>query len=84
MDDPNGEVTQLLQRWREDLPEVLDDLTPLVYDLLHAIGSGCMRRERDDHTFQPTALVNELPPPSQSAQNHLERSRPFLRLLPLG
>lgn len=60
MDDPNGEVTQLLQRWREDDPEVLDDLIPLVYDLLHAIGSGSMRRERDDHTPQPTALVNEV------------------------
>jgi RNA polymerase sigma factor (TIGR02999 family) len=60
MDDPNGEVTQLLQRWREGDPEVLDNLIPLVYDQLHAIASGYMRRERDDHTLQPTALVNEV------------------------
>lgn len=60
MDDANGEVTLLLQRWREGEPEVLDDLIPLVYDQLHAIASGYMRRERDDHTLQPTALVNEV------------------------
>jgi RNA polymerase sigma factor (TIGR02999 family) len=60
MDDPNREVTQLLQRWREGDPEVLDDLVPLVYDQLHALASGYMRRERDDHTLQPTALVNEV------------------------
>jgi RNA polymerase sigma factor (TIGR02999 family) len=60
MDDPNGEVTQLLQRWRQGDPEVLDDLIPLVYDQLHAIASGYMSRERSDHTLQPTALVNEV------------------------
>ena len=60
MDDANGEVTLLLQRWREGEAEVLDDLIPLVYDQLHTIASGYMRRERDDHTLQPTALVNEV------------------------
>ena len=60
MDDSTGEVTQLLHRWREGDPEVLDDLIPLVYDQLHAIAAGYMRREREDHTLQPTALVNEV------------------------
>lgn len=60
MDDSAGEVTQLLHRWREGDPEVLDDLIPLVYDQLHAIAAGYMRREREDHTLQPTALVNEI------------------------
>jgi RNA polymerase sigma factor (TIGR02999 family) len=60
MADETGEVTQLLQRWREGDPEVLDNLIPLVYDQLHAIAAGYMRRERDDHTLQPTALVNEV------------------------
>jgi len=60
MADGNSEVTQLLQRWREGDPEVLDTLIPLVYDQLHAIAAGYMRRERDDHTLQPTALVNEV------------------------
>ncbi len=50
----------MLQRWRAGEPEVLDDLIPIVYDQLHAIAAGYMRRERDDHTLQPTALVNEV------------------------
>ncbi len=60
MADANGEVTLLLQRWRQGDPQVLDDLIPLVYEQLHAIASGYMQRERDDHTLQPTALVNEV------------------------
>jgi len=60
MDETNGDVTQMLQRWRAGEPEVLDDLIPIVYDQLHAIAAGYMRRERDDHTLQPTALVNEV------------------------
>jgi RNA polymerase sigma factor (TIGR02999 family) len=60
MADVDGEVTLLLQRWREGDSEVLDSLIPLVYNQLHAIAAGYMRRERDDHTLQPTALVNEV------------------------
>ena len=60
MDEPTGELTAMLQRWREGDPEVLASLMPLVYDQLHAIARGYMRRERDDHTLQPTALVNEV------------------------
>lgn len=30
-----------------------------IHDQLHAIAVNCMRRERVDHTWQPTALVNE-------------------------
>jgi RNA polymerase sigma-70 factor (ECF subfamily) len=33
---------------------------PLVYGQLHRIAKGYMRREREDHTLQPTALVNEV------------------------
>src|SRR5580765_4596970 len=32
---------------------------PLVYDELRRLARGHLRRERDDHTLQPTALVNE-------------------------
>jgi RNA polymerase sigma-70 factor (ECF subfamily) len=59
MDDGSGEVTQLLRRWQRGDPEVLGELIPLVYQQLHTIAQGYMRRERDDHTLQPTALVNE-------------------------
>lgn len=60
MEPTNGEVTTLLQRWRDGDAEVLDRLAPLVYDQLHVIAQGYMRRERDDHTLQPTALVSEV------------------------
>ncbi len=60
MVDSEGEVTRLLERWREGDPEVLENLIPLVYEQLHRIARGYMRRERDDHTLQPTALVNEV------------------------
>ena len=56
----DGDVTVLLERWRGGDAAVLDRLMPLVYDELHSIARGYMRRERDDHTLQPTALVNEV------------------------
>lgn len=37
----------------------LERLMPLVYDELHAIAGNYLRRERANHTLQPTALVNE-------------------------
>ena len=37
-----------------------DELLPLVYDELHALAEGYLRRERKDHTLQPTALINEV------------------------
>lgn len=58
--EPHGELTVMLDRWREGDPEVLANLMPLVYEQLHTIARGYMRRERDDHTLQPTALVNEV------------------------
>jgi RNA polymerase sigma factor (TIGR02999 family) len=60
MADADGEVTRLLERWREGDPDVLESLIPLVYGQLHRIAKGYMRREREDHTLQPTALVNEV------------------------
>jgi RNA polymerase sigma factor (TIGR02999 family) len=60
MADADGEVTRMLERWREGDPDVLENLIPLVYGQLHRIAKGYMRREREDHTLQPTALVNEV------------------------
>jgi len=54
-----GDITGLLQRWRDGDPQALDELTPLVYDELHQLAAPYMRRERPDHTLQPTALVHE-------------------------
>jgi RNA polymerase sigma factor (TIGR02999 family) len=60
MAEADGEVTRLLERWREGDPDVLANLIPLVYEQLHRIARGYMRQEREDHTLQPTALVNEV------------------------
>jgi len=32
---------------------------PLVYDELHKVAAAYLRKQRPDHTLQPTALVNE-------------------------
>jgi RNA polymerase sigma factor (TIGR02999 family) len=55
-----GDVTLLLQAWQAGDTINLQRLVPLVYDDLHRIAVGLMRRERCDHTLQPTALLNEL------------------------
>ena len=53
------DVTQLLVDWSRGDPGALDSLLPLVYDELYRLAEHYMRRERFDHTLQPTALVNE-------------------------
>src|SRR5215467_10117279 len=54
-----GEVTQLLARWSAGDRAALDLLTSVVYAELRKIADGYLRRERRDHTLQPTALVHE-------------------------
>lgn len=54
-----SQVTQLLQRMRDGERAALDELIPLVYSELHRIAQGYLRRQRPDHTLQPTALINE-------------------------
>jgi len=39
--------------------EVLDRLAPIVYDELRLLAAAHLRKERPDHTLQPTALVHE-------------------------
>jgi RNA polymerase sigma-70 factor (ECF subfamily) len=52
-------VTQLLHAMRTGDAKAADQLLPLVYKELHRLAKSYMRRERDGHTLQPTALVNE-------------------------
>ncbi|HET8774759.1 MAG TPA: sigma-70 family RNA polymerase sigma factor [Thermoanaerobaculia bacterium] len=54
------EVTQLLREWSGGRQEARDELLGLVYEPLRAIASRHLHREREGHTLQPTALVNEL------------------------
>src|ERR1700704_4582623 len=56
---PQGDITNLLQRWRGGDARALDLVTPLVYRELHQIAVRYLARERPDHTLQSTALVHE-------------------------
>jgi RNA polymerase sigma factor (TIGR02999 family) len=53
------EVTRMLIDWSNGESGALDKLIPLVYAELRHIAAGVLRRERRDHTLQPTALVHE-------------------------
>jgi len=54
------EITELLQAWRQGDEHALEKLTPQVYRELHRAAKRCMKGERDGHTLQTTALINEL------------------------
>jgi RNA polymerase sigma-70 factor, ECF subfamily len=52
-------VTTLLRRFRAGNAQVAEELIPLLYEDLRRMASYYLRRERQDHTLQPTALVHE-------------------------
>ena len=54
-----GVVTRLLRAWSEGNPHAEEKLLPIVYDELRRRAAGHLRRDRRDHTLQPTALVHE-------------------------
>lgn len=57
--DPR-EITQLLHDWSQlGNQAALERLTPLVYDELRRLAQSYLRREREGHTLQPTALIHE-------------------------
>ena len=59
MEGARAEVTQLLQQWSNGQEQALDRLMPQIHDELRKLAASYLRRERPDHTLQPTALVNE-------------------------
>ena len=54
-----GVVTELLQAWDRGDLEARDRLMQVVYDELRRRAAAYLRRERAEHTLQPTALVHE-------------------------
>jgi RNA polymerase sigma-70 factor (ECF subfamily) len=54
-----SDITQILRDWNEGDGDAPARLMPLVYDELRQRAADCLRRERKDHTLQPTALVHE-------------------------
>jgi RNA polymerase sigma-70 factor (ECF subfamily) len=59
---PNGSrahVTELLLAWGGGDRAALDELVPIIHEELRRLARHQMRGERDNHTLQTTALVNE-------------------------
>ncbi len=52
-------ITRLLSNYAGGDAAAADQLMPLIYAELHGIASALMRRERSDHTWQPTLLVHD-------------------------
>jgi RNA polymerase sigma-70 factor (ECF subfamily) len=59
MSSETGEVTRLLGELGRGEKDAMNQLLPLVYDELHRLARSYFRRERGEHTLQPTALVHE-------------------------
>jgi RNA polymerase sigma factor (TIGR02999 family) len=53
------DVTALLRAWSQGDAEAGERLLPIVYGELRRQAARLLRRERRDHTLQPTALVHE-------------------------
>jgi RNA polymerase sigma factor (TIGR02999 family) len=58
-DQAGGDVTILLAELVRGDEAAASKLFPLLYDELRRLAGNYMRRERGDHTLQPTALVHE-------------------------
>ena len=54
------DITVLLEEWSRGDEYALDRLAPSVYPQLRSIAGAFLRGERPGHTWQATALVNEL------------------------
>lgn len=55
-----GEITGLLERIRQGEPHARHALLDTTYARLRAIAQNLLRRERPEHTLEPTALVHEI------------------------
>ena len=56
---PADSVTRLLIEVSKGDHGAVDLLLPVIYDELRKLAANYLRRERPDHTLQPTALVHE-------------------------
>ena len=60
MDTELSRVSRLLIEWRGGDAAALDELMPLVHAELRQLAGRHLRRERSDHSFDPTDLVHEV------------------------
>jgi RNA polymerase sigma-70 factor, ECF subfamily len=59
MEPTKHKVTCLLSELSSGNQAVLSEIVPLLYDELRRLAASYLRRERQGHTLQPTALVHE-------------------------
>jgi RNA polymerase sigma factor (TIGR02999 family) len=52
-------ITQILSEIKGGSENALHELLPVVYDELRRLANSYLRKERSNHTLQPTALVHE-------------------------
>ena len=57
--EPPGEITKLLKAWASGDRRIESRLFELVIPDLHRMAECLMRKERSDHTIEPTALLDE-------------------------
>lgn len=57
--EKSANITQLLREWGDGRREALDELLPHIYAELHRQAGRALRRERQNHSLQTTALVHE-------------------------
>jgi RNA polymerase sigma-70 factor, ECF subfamily len=55
----NSDLTRMLQSWSNGDERALEELTPFVYRELYRLAGRYMAGEKQGHTLQTTALVNE-------------------------
>ena len=60
MKQPDQQLTQLLVLWSQGDQNALEQLLPLIYEECRRLAARQLRREREDHTLNATALVHEL------------------------
>ncbi len=60
MESPQGDITQLLQRWQEGSRDAENQLFSLVMPNLRRLAHYLMQRERKDHSMQATELIGQI------------------------
>ena len=56
----SSDVTELLHEWNEGDPDAMSKVAAELSGELRKLAASYMKGERENHTLQPTALVNEL------------------------
>jgi RNA polymerase sigma factor (TIGR02999 family) len=60
MDEPAGDITELLHQWRAGSREAENQLFALVLPNLRRLANYLLQRERRDHSMQATELVDQI------------------------